>query len=101
VTQTPVSVVGSGALAIYPNPAKGPTVTIVPAFYPGVSNVRVEVYTIAFRKVQDTTYLSVPSGTGVALNLVNEWGNPLANGLYYLEVTTKSGKSTSKLLILR
>jgi hypothetical protein len=88
-------------MGIFPNPAHGATVEILPAAYTGVSNVRVEVYTVAFRKVQDTTYSSVSSGMPVELNLVNKWGDPLANGIYYLVVTTKGGKSTGKLLILR
>jgi hypothetical protein len=35
------------------------------------------------------------------LELVGRSGNPLANGIYYVVVTTKAGRATGKLLILR
>jgi hypothetical protein len=61
----------------------------------------VEVYTLAFRKVQDKTYPSLPSGTAVTLSLTDKSGHPMANGIYYVEVTTVNGRSIGKLLILR
>ncbi len=88
-------------LGVYPNPATGPTVNVLPPSYSGTSNVRVEIYSLAFRKVQDVTFTSVPSGTAVILNLTGRSGHPLSNGLYYLVVTTGGGRSTAKLLILR
>jgi hypothetical protein len=88
-------------VGIYPNPAQGPTVEIMPSSYTGISNVRIEIYTISFRKVQDQTYDSIPSGTPLTLNLTGRGGAPLANGLYYVVVTTKAGRAVGKLLILK
>jgi hypothetical protein len=97
-TLTPVP---RGTIGIYPNPAKGPTVNILPPSYIGTSNVRVEIYTTAFRKVEDMTFDSIPAGTAVVVPLTGRGGNPLANGIYYLVVTTNAGKVTGKLLVLR
>jgi hypothetical protein len=74
-------------------------VSLLPPPYPGVSDVTVKIFTIAFRKVQETTFPQVPSGTAVTLALTDRWGTPLANGLYYLVVQTSTGKSVGKLLI--
>jgi hypothetical protein len=101
LTATPAPTPLIGKAGLYPNPVTGPTVLILPPFYLGLSNVRVEVYTLAFRKVQDKTYPSLFSGTAVTLSLTDKWGRPMANGIYYVEVTTVNGRSIGKLLILR
>jgi hypothetical protein len=90
-----------GHVGIYPNPVSGPAVNIVPPSFNGISNVRVEIYTLAFRKVQDTTYSSQTSGTAITLNLTGKSGNPLSNGIYYVVVTTSSGRAVGKMLVLR
>ena len=100
-TTTPAPTPLAGKVGIYPNPVTGPTVEILPPVYPGTSNVRIEIYTNAFRKVQDKTFTSVPSGTAITVSLTGKGGNPLANGIYYVVVTTSSGRATGKLLILR
>lgn len=91
----------AGVLGLYPNPATGSTVNILPSPYSGISNVRVEIYTVAFRKVLDETFDSVPSGTAVVVTLTSRGGNSLSNGLYYGVVTTHSGRTLGKLLVLR
>jgi len=100
-TPTPVPSVGAGKVGIFPNPVEGPVVNIFPAPYLGSSSVRVEIYTIAFRKVIDQTFPSIPASTAIQVKLVNSWGNALADGLYYVVVTSNSGKATGKLLVLR
>jgi hypothetical protein len=98
VTSTPI---GNPVVVIYPNPAAGPTVNVLPPVYTGFSNVRVEVFTLAFRKVGDKTFTNIPSGQAVTLTLIDRWGSPLANGVYYLVVTTSKGRFVGKLLIQR
>jgi hypothetical protein len=93
--------VGPGTVGIYPNPVTGPVVNILPAPYAAVSGVRVEVFTVAFRKVVDETFQPVPSGTPLSLALTDRGGNRLSNGLYYVVVTTRGGKALGKLLVLR
>jgi hypothetical protein len=88
-------------VGIYPNPVTGPTVQILPPPYVGIQTVRVEIYTLAFRKVQDHSYGPMPSGTPIPIQLTGPSGNPLANGVYYVVVTTSSGRAVGKLLVLR
>jgi hypothetical protein len=96
-----VPTVVPGRLWIYPNPVTGPTVQILPPYYAGNQNVREEIYTLAFRKVQDDTYPALPSGTALTISLTGKSGNPLANGIYYLVVTVNGQRAIGKLLILR
>jgi hypothetical protein len=63
--------------------------------------VRVEIFTVNFRKVKDETYYGIPAGTAVTVDLTGWGGHFLANGLYYVVVTTNSGKTIGKLLILK
>jgi hypothetical protein len=88
-------------VGIYPNPVSGPTVQVLPPPYTGAANVRVEIFTLAFRKAQDTTFDSVPSGTAVSVSLTGRDGKPLANGIYYVVVTVNGQRSTGKLLVIR
>ncbi len=86
---------------IYPNPATGSVVSILPPPYEGFSNVRVELFTANFRKVMDETFYAIPAGTPLTFHLITRWGDPLANGLYYVLVTTQEGRTRMKLLVLR
>jgi hypothetical protein len=87
---------------VYPNPADGTVpVRLRPPSYYGVSDVKVQVFTLAFRKVQEKFYAQVPAGTDCPLELVDKWNKPLASGLYYVVVHTSAGRSIAKLLILR
>ncbi len=74
---------------------------ILPPATNGPSNVTVKIFTVAFRLVQERTYLNVASGTPVPLELVDRKGSPLASGLYYVVVTTSAGQSIGKLMILK
>lgn len=88
-------------MVIYPNPVTGPTVNVLPPAYTGVSTVEVEIFTTAFRKVQEETFPNVPPGLAVTVQLTDKWGTPLANGLYYVMVIVDGHRSFGKLLVLR
>jgi hypothetical protein len=88
-------------VVIYPNPATGPTVNLLPQSYQGVSAVEIRIFTTSFRKVQEETILSVPAGVAVTVNLTDQGGTPLANGLYYVVVKWNNGTAVGKLLILK
>jgi hypothetical protein len=88
-------------VVVYPNPAPGPIVNVLPPAYGGISNLRIEIFTAAFRKVQDETFTNIPSGTAVTIALIDRWGTTLGNGIYYLVVTTSKGRTIGKLLIQR
>ena len=96
-TQTPVPL---KVPVVYPNPADGTSpVAIRPPVYTG-NSVTVEIYTVAYRKVFNHTY-GLNYGNDPKISLVDNWNNPLASGLYYVVVTTNSGRSIGKLLVLR
>ena len=63
--------------------------------------MRVELYTLAFRKVQDHTYPPMASGIAITLTLTGRSGNPLANGVYYVVVTVNGRHTIGKLLVVR
>ena len=86
---------------LFPNPAFGPSVNVLPPSYTDSQDVRVEIFTLSFRKVLDTAIPNTPSGTAVTVILDDRWGKPLADGLYYVVVTVNGGHSVGKLLILR
>ncbi|HVZ80897.1 MAG TPA: hypothetical protein VHE12_08870 [bacterium] len=91
---------GNQGVVLYPNPSTGPTVNLLPPSYPGVSDVEVRIFTTSFRKVLERTFLNIPSGATLSLSVADERGVPLANGLYYVVVRTKSGLAIGKLLVL-
>lgn len=98
-TTTPQSAVTQ--VVLYPNPAdgNGPIYIALPITQP--SEVKIQVFTTAFRKVQEKNYPSQPVGVPIQLELLDQSGAPLANGLYYVVIQTPVGKTVEKLLILR
>jgi len=87
---------------IYPNPADGtqPVTLHIPG-RTGTSDVTVQIFTSAFRLVQQQVFAQVPAGTDVPINLTDKWGHPLASGLYYVVVSVDGKRMTTKLIILR
>ena len=101
-TGTPTSTpVGNSQLVVYPNPDTGSSVNILPPAYTGTQDVKVEIFTLSFRKVLEKTFTSVPAGTAVPVTLEDRGGHPLADGLYYVVVTVNGQDAIGKLLILR
>jgi hypothetical protein len=96
-TSTPSS---KPTVVVYPNPSTGGTVQLNPNLSTE-SNVSIEIFTIAFRKVNSLNYSNVQPGMSVPIPLVDKTGTPLASGLYYVVVQTNQGRSIVKLLLLR
>ncbi len=65
------------------------------------SDIRVAYFTVAFRKVNEISFKTVPAGTLLSLPLVDKRGISLASGLYYIVVQSQQGRSILKLLVLR
>jgi hypothetical protein len=85
----------------FPNPATGTTVTISFNLRSSSPWVRVEIFTTAFRKVNEVDLSNVPAGTRLAtIPLTDSHGSALANGVYYVVVVNQQGRAIGKLLIL-
>jgi len=101
-TPTPSSTPQPAAKAVvYPNPSNGGPVSVMAAVYSGTANVKVQVFTTAFRKVQEKLYTLQPYGP-IQILMQDDWGNPLASGLYYVVISVNGNqRSVTKLLLLR
>jgi len=84
---------------LFPNPDTGTSVTLQTQLNaPG--NVRVRIYTVAYRKILDKTFDDVPAGPQNLVIPLNSSGM-IANGLYYVVVTANGNRWVLKLLLLR
>jgi hypothetical protein len=84
---------------LYPNPSDGGPIQVLPPPYSGVEDVTVEIFTAAFRKVSTQAFGTQTYGP-LTVQLKDNWGHPLASGLYYLVVKVGPKRTVSKLLIL-
>jgi hypothetical protein len=91
--------VGNQVLIVYPNPAPGPLVNILPPAFTGTRDVHIVIFTASFRKVLDI-HRTLAGGEVAVVDLKDSWGHPLADGLYYVFVFVDGHRSVSKLLIL-
>lgn len=100
-TPPPAVVPGGTKPVVYPNPAIGPQVKVaLPLTVAG--DVKVQIYTLSFRKVTDLVVRNVQPGTAITVDLLDKAGARLSNGLYYLTVTLPdSGRHVLKLLVTR
>jgi hypothetical protein len=67
----------------------------------GTADVTVQIFTVAFRLVQQQVFPQVLVGTELPIEPEDKTGKPLASGLYYVVVSVDGHKSVGKLLILR
>jgi hypothetical protein len=94
------STVPTAQPVIYPNPASSTTAAIqLPAV--STSEVKIQMFTVAFRKVKEATISNPTLGMPISINLSDNAGYPLANGLYYVVVLTDQSRWVEKLLVLR
>ena len=88
-------------VVLYPNPSNGTQPLLIAVRLTAPADIKVQIFTTAFRKVQEKTYPSQPVGISVSITLNDKEGTPLASGLYYVVVTWPQGRTIGKLLILR
>lgn len=87
---------------LYPNPAKGDRVRLAMPQLKAAGDVRVLVYTTGYRKTRDLVVPNVQPGMDISLELLDDWGNRLSNGLYFVKVVLPDGdKPIVKLLVTR
>lgn len=85
-----------------PNPAEE-VLSFCASVPPQTTVIRCEIYTLAFRKVGEKSFPPPFTGT-MNLDLVDAYGQRLANGLYYLRVTVTGpspATETFKVLVIR
>lgn len=86
---------------LYPNPTNGnhPVSIHLPN---GVERIdgKIELFTLAFRKVLDIPF-QVQLGSDPSFQMLDSKGRELANGLYYVVVTTSNDRFILKLLFVR
>jgi hypothetical protein len=63
--------------------------------------VTVSLYTPSFKLVTVKTFPVRPSGQTVTVDLVDDRGETLANGVYYAVVTVSGSKKTVTLVVQR
>ncbi len=86
---------------LFPNPVeKGDSVKIQGFRLPSVGKVNIQVFSLSFRMVLEETLQAKPREE-LELPLLDPLGVPLANGLYYVVVTSGGVQWTGKLLVLR
>lgn len=96
-TSTPVIITVTIG-APYPNPANGTAHLSIPVQAPTDSTAHWTVYTTAFRKVYDHSQ-SIPGNNGIlSWALVDTWGSPVANGVYYVRVQVTGLTPATKVL---
>jgi hypothetical protein len=98
-TRTNTPILHPTICPIYPNPATSAAHASFCIEVPGDSEVKVTVYTIAFRKVFERT-LHVAKSTDFTWDMRDQWGSPVANGLYYVRVQITGPVPTTKMMKL-
>lgn len=86
---------------VYPNPITGPGPVHLQVPLTSTSTVTVKIFTLAFREIQEETFPEVSPGEAITLNLTDKFGNPLANGLYYVVVQAQGNRWVTKLMVIR
>jgi hypothetical protein len=91
---------GRGIVQAYPNPFN-PTVTIRFGL-PATAECRIDVYDIRGRLVRRLLNGEVHAGTGtVSWNALDETGNPVASGVYFVRLSSGDWHGVRKILLLR
>jgi len=89
------------AAVVFPNPVTSANTVQVAVPLTATSDVTLEVFTTNFRKVIHHSYPQTYVGTSLSLELNDDWGGRLANGLYYILAQGQGKHWVIKLLVIR
>lgn len=93
---------GNSQPVLYPNPARDGGPIQLRVNTGSTSEVRVRVYTTAFRKVREESFPVLGAGPkDLMLDLLDKERRPLANGLYYVMVDGVGKRWVLKLLVFK
>jgi len=84
---------------VFPNPITTGTVRVLPQAYTGLQTVTVQIYTASFKLVTTKIFTNRLAGQTVDVALVDNWGQPLASGLFYICVSVDRSRKTTSLVI--
>ena len=103
ITPTPTATPVPFAEAPYPNPLIGQGPFSIQVYLQGPpQKVNLKLFTLSFRLVNAEEFDPVPPGPHVfTIGSWDNWGAPLANGLYYLALDTFDKRRIFKVLVLR
>jgi glucuronoarabinoxylan endo-1,4-beta-xylanase len=96
VTQVPPA---KGALTILPNPVRAAVVTLYPPDYYGSSDIKVQIFSVAYRLVGEFEFPSM-RWQPIQIPLQAHWGGHLPQGLYYVVLKTDKLSAVAKMLVL-
>lgn len=97
---TPAPTAGPNPV-IFPNPVGTGSVALLPQSFAGTASVTVSLYTTSFKLVAVKTFPARSNGQTVMVDLVDDRGQPLANGIYYASVAVPGSKKTVTLVVQR
>jgi len=100
VTSSPTMTAGTHPV-VFPNPVSTGTVALLPQSYAGSQDVTVCLYTAGYKLVATKRFANVPLGELVGVDLVDDWGQSLGNGVYYVSVTVGRDRKTTTLILAR
>jgi hypothetical protein len=93
---------GPGKILVYPNPVSGPGLVQIAFKLNGSGDVKLEIFTAAFRKVLEEDLGNLYAGNQTTtFELKDHWGRTLANGLYYVVISQGSQRTVGKLLVVK
>jgi hypothetical protein len=96
---TPTNAITTQSPVVFPNPVTSSTANLQLPIS-NATNVKVQVFTIAFREVQSVAAAQV-TGNNMTVSMIDKVGMPLANGLYYFVIQASGQKWIHKVLVLR
>jgi hypothetical protein len=82
----------------YPNPVKDAGPVSIQMQVPLGSTVEWSVFTTSFRKILDVSNPVSGNNTNIVWDLNDDWGEPVANGLYYIRIVISGSEKTSKII---
>jgi hypothetical protein len=96
---TPVAALVAQSPVVFPNPVTSSTANLQLPMT-NATDVKVQIFTIAFREVKIVTEAQVMGNT-MTVSLIDKVGMQLANGLYYFVIQADGQKWINKVMVLR